>query len=238
MSLRQIEKETGIPRKKISKLLKSEGCEIKARSTGTTGKRKYQLDENVFETIDTEAKAYWLGFLYADGHVDDGKVELCLAAKDKEQVEKFRSFIGSDAPINKKMVKEHEAYRFTACSKKMMEDLHRNGCTAAKSLTLDFPILRDDLIHHFIRGYFDGDGSFMVRKDGQPIWSLVGTKNLLKYCQDIFVKLGLNRTKIDHGNCGQAWQMRYSGTNNYKTIADYLYKDATVYMDRKTLLPS
>lgn len=56
----------------------------------------------IFENIDTEEKAYWLGFLYADGCVGskESKVELSLAEKDLRHMEKFRSFIGIENKIS------------------------------------------------------------------------------------------------------------------------------------------
>ena len=54
-----------------------------------------------FEKIDTEEKAYWLGFLYADGSVGskDDRIELGLAEKDFHHIEKFRDFIGINNKI-------------------------------------------------------------------------------------------------------------------------------------------
>lgn len=73
----------------MSKYIKKENIEIITNST-----RKYIVDD-VFEKIDTEEKAYWLGFLFADGYVgtNDNSVGLGLAIKDIEHVKKFKKFI-------------------------------------------------------------------------------------------------------------------------------------------------
>ena len=233
MSLRQIEKETGISRKKLSRLLKEEGVEVKARSKGTTGKRKYPMRENAFKVIDTPEKAYWLGFLYADGYVGFGKLEVGLAIKDIHHLELLAQFLETDAPITKRMIGNSEACRINICSTQLVNDLERHGCTQAKSLTLEWPDLQEELYSHFMRGYFDGDGCCYRRKDGQLVWSLLGTESFLKEFQKVLIGLGLNETKMRHGNCGEAWEIRYSGNNTVATIENFLYKDSTVHLKRK-----
>ena len=66
-----------------------------------------------FETIDNEEKAYWLGFLYADGSVgsNESKIELGLAEKDYKQIERFRTFMNINNKISYR--KETKAYRMS-----------------------------------------------------------------------------------------------------------------------------
>lgn len=64
------------------------------------GIRKYKLDEECFKTIDSEAKAYWLGFLAADGYICSSKVVGCkLGIKDVEHLKKLGMFFKTDMPI-------------------------------------------------------------------------------------------------------------------------------------------
>ena len=120
-----------------------------------------------FEKIDSEEKAYWLGFLYADGYISfsENKIELSLAEKDVHHIEKFRDFLG----INNRICYRPsvKAYRLSFRSDKCKQDLINQGCTPRKSLTLKFPTSKQvpyELIRHFIRGYFDGDGWFSNTK--------------------------------------------------------------------------
>lgn len=230
-SLRSIEKETGINRKTLSKRFKEDGLVIKARSKGTTGKRKYLLNESSFKTIDSEEKAYWLGFLYADGYINTsfGHIEVALGGKDETHLEEFKAFLETDAPIKHRLINGHDTIRFTVCSRKMTEDLIRHGCTPAKSLTLTFPEhLPKELERHFMRGYFDGDGSVHVRKDGQVLWEVIGTKEFLDAYS---YRLGLSNTKYNRH--GEAYGLRYSGNNNARDILSFLYDDANIYLKRK-----
>ena len=75
---------------------------------------KYYRNSNIFEKIDTEEKAYWLGFLYADGYVDPerGEIILGLAEKYKEHINKFINFLETNAPYKDKINNQNKLYRF------------------------------------------------------------------------------------------------------------------------------
>lgn len=205
---------------------------------------KYQIDENYFEKIDSKNKAYWLGFLYADGCVlvknKNGKtsyvLEVSLSIADMNHLEKLKMSLKSNSPIKTKIIKDkYEACRITICNKKICEDLIKLGCTPKKSLTLTFPNenqLPKEFIPHFVRGYFDGDGCIYNGDNGISI-SFVGTMNLLTNIQEImFNKFGLTKVKIS--NKGKAYQCQWRGIGNAKTWFDYLYnyKDI-IFLQRK-----
>jgi len=92
-----------------------------------------------FEHIDTEEKAYWLGFLYADGSVGskEDKIELGLAEKDLHQIEKFRNFMGISNKIGYR--ESSKSYRMSFRSDKCKQDLINKGCVPKKSLILKYP---------------------------------------------------------------------------------------------------
>lgn len=92
-----------------------------------------------FKNIDTEEKAYWLGFLYADGSVSskENKIELGLAKKDYHHIEKFKNFIGIDNKICYR--KTTKSYRYSFRSQSCKEDLIEKGCVPKKSLILRYP---------------------------------------------------------------------------------------------------
>lgn len=130
--------------------------------------RKYNYDETFFEKIDTEEKAYWLGFIAADGSIISNEtiLEIGLAKKDEQHLEKFiKSIKGSKEMIKQKKQnagkgKLYDAVRVSVCSAKMCKDLKKQNITPNKSLTLGFLNHIDkNLIKHYLRGYFDGDGS-------------------------------------------------------------------------------
>jgi len=118
---------------------------------------------NYFEKIDSKEKAYWLGFLYADGYVDEknGRVVLDLSKKDLGQVERFCKAIGA----NEDKIKERlhkcgsESVSVSITSRKFVTFLIEKGCTNNKSFTIrliDFK--NEELDLSFLLGFYDGDG--------------------------------------------------------------------------------
>ena len=248
ISFTQIQKLTGINRKKVSRLLVSKGLYTKKKANITNV--KYKKDESVFEKIDTEEKAYWLGFLYADGYIDTtyGKVRIALKESDINHLKKFRKFMKSDAPIKQRI--ENWAYQFEISSMKIAKDLEKLGCFQCKSLSLKFPSkeqVPEYLIHHFIRGYFDGDGSITVILPNvnernyflQPSIRIIGTPDILDNIEKYFLEI-LNRNKPNKRIHSKQWNentqaISYSGNKQVLKIFNYLYENATVFLTRKLL---
>ena len=236
-SLRQIGDLLNIDRKKLSKKLKEDGIIIRDpnKNSISNGKAKRfkEVDESIFETIDTEEKAYWLGFLYADGYVNERQIELTLKAKDLEHIQKFQAFMHSKHKISYR--KDTNAYRITICSPKIASDLSKLGCCQAKSLILTFPSadqVPKHLVHHFMRGYFDGDGCIAYGQ-GQYRLSILGTSDFLDKYEDYILNI-LNRTNRNKRRYnGQALSIQYAGTEQVYKIYNFLYQDATVYLERK-----
>ena len=194
-SFLKIGRELGVDRKKVSRELNKLGYSAKY-SFATTGGverkydvwRKYTFNENFFAEIDCEEKAYWLGFLYADGYVNANKtsVELSLQEKDKEHLEMFRESVGSNAPLSLHSKnldgKEYKIYRITLNSLKFKTDLVNKGCVENKSHVLKFPsydIVPKDMMRHFIRGYIDGDGCWYKNSGGRLSLEVLGTEEFL-----------------------------------------------------------
>ena len=126
-------------------------------------KHVYSLDENYFSKIDTDIKAYFLGFIAADGNIrkDFLKMRIELNIQDYSHLEKFRKSIQGENPIVESIrPKNHSCYIDVNC-KDFCLALNNLGITPKKSLTLkiDFSLIPKELRNHFIRGYFDGDGS-------------------------------------------------------------------------------
>lgn len=206
--------------------------------------RKKHINENIFDIIDTQEKAYWLGMLYADGYItsyhkkgDGYCVELCL--KDKEHIEKFIKFLGDkEHKPTKKIVKLNEKefieWRYNVYSKQLSTSLIKNGCLENKSLILTFPnedIVPKNLLCHFIRGYTDGDGTVAVYR--LPHYSLLGTKEFLDKVVDIFLEKELITNKPKYQMNGKAYSFTRSGKQVAKII-NYLHpKDTTIHLDRK-----
>ena len=234
-----IGRELGIDRKRVAFVLKENGCPPKLkRPQRNVTARKYTLDENIFENIDCEEKAYWLGFLYADGYVSNTKndVSIMLAEKDKEHLHKFKKFMGSSHPItekNKKVGdKVYRGWRITLTSMKLKEDLISKGCMPRKGLLIKFPteeIVPSKWRNHFVRGYFDGDGH--CRYDEKKKCFLVEVVGNNSFIRGLAENVGMENTyRFNHTEK----VIRFSvSTSKAQRFLDYIYEDATVFLKRK-----
>jgi Mor family transcriptional regulator len=153
----------------ISDLLKREG----AYKTGRDN-RRYQVDESLFERIDTPDKAYWLGFISADGHVGDYVVRIRLGIKDRAHLERFRSFMQSDHPIvdtyGQCGTPVSEIY---ISSRRLSKSFRCLGLSSNKTFSITpCEQVPDNLLRHYWRGAVDGDGWVLERKraSGKSGW--------------------------------------------------------------------
>jgi len=222
-------KEYNVSSFNIQSILKREN--IKRRSA-TENSRIYSLDENFFDLIDTEEKAYFLGFLYADGNVSvkDNSIRLQLKENDRDTLERLNKIIKSNRPL---------FYNDNMCSlnissKHMKESVMKWGLVPQKTFILAFPEnLDSNLYSHFIRGYFDGDGSLSHNTVNDTYcFSLAGTEKFLLRVQEVLMKeCELMKTLLSP--VGNIHVLNYGGSYQVLRIKDFIYKDATVYLQRK-----
>lgn len=212
--------------------------------------RKYKLNENYFDIIDTQNKAYIMGFLHSDGSncMDKSTISLALQEEDKEILEKIRNEIGSEKPLNyidnsnKHTFGYNYKNQYQLCmfSKHMCEELNNKGIVPNKSLVIGFPDwLDEDLIPHYVRGVYDGDGTICqtYRNDNnKPILAnITATESFCVKLQQICnEKLNINPGIYD-ASChnGVTKVLAFSGKRIAKTFLDWIYDDAELYLQRK-----
>ena len=245
-TITKIAEEVGLHRTTLKKYLEKYYPEVKLS--------KVQYNENAFDTIDTEEKAYWLGFLFADGSMGskNNTIELQLSAKDAEHVRKFARFMQYNQEIkfkrNKKDKNEeiyYDSCRVSFTNKHLWGTLNSYGCTPKKSITLKFPdesIFSDkSLIRHFIRGYFDGDGTLGIYDNKVDIYiyhnhchlALLGTNdmltNIVNYIgipKKVFITTPSPKTKND------LFKVQYAAKEAFYA-SFYMYYNSNIYLDRK-----
>lgn len=247
-----------MPTKDIAKILNrtESAVQIKARRLGLK-KYPYNCNYRFFETIDTEEKAYWLGFIASDGWIsinkntNSGTVGIELQVSDIDHLKKFNKSIEGNYRITTRTrecnistspnsISEECCIRIF--SRIMVTDLQNQGVSTNKTFDYKFPILKKELMPHFIRGYFDGDGCVRIRnrnlasgKIGRyPVCDIVSAN--YDFLNDLRTFLYEN-----FEICSYIYLEKHSGCHrlyihkNEHTIKflNYIYGDANIYLDRK-----
>lgn len=208
--------------------------------------RKYVFDTSMFRTVDTETKAYLLGLLYADGGVGKSNVVLGLQEKDRSVLlELSVRIFGKDVlkfvpgfTMTRKSGKTYTCspkYSLVLNSKELVSDLSNLGCTRRKSLTLTFPsseIISDGLMHHFIRGYFDGDGWISPRKNSTcTTFGIISSNDFCAGLREYLIRT-LNITASIRPS-GKVSRLTFSRREDIQKIYNYMYADSTICLRRK-----
>lgn len=205
--------------------------------------------------IDTEVKAYMLGMLYADGCITNKgnyQKHVRLSLADKELIDKlyilfpFFNYEKWDFGMYNKNCVEQFSLRKTC--KELYNDLKTNGLVERKSTdnreNLKLPKLSENLINHFIRGFFDGDGSVYKQKNrpnGMRAEICSVSKSFMEELCEVFKKENINFWKLREKNpSGRGKLVTYSieWTKGEDTVnlGKFLYKNATIFLGRKKLL--
>lgn len=232
----QIVKYLNIGIATVTKCLKLRNVEIKRDNT-----RIYTLDESVFDVIDDEKKAYWLGFLFADVYIRNKVrnnktheyfLRLKLSIKDKNHVLKFREFLKTNCPLKYEIHKGNESCYIQINCKKLVQKLIDYGCVCNKSLVLKFPnFINKEMMVHFIRGYFDGDG-WITKEKYRLKFGLVGTYEFLYDIRSILMK-ELNIFKYKIMKRQSIHCICYGSKKSISDTFNYLYSNATLFLKRK-----
>lgn len=204
-------------------------------------KRIYNVNHSFFNKIDTEEKAYILGLFYADGcnFTKRSCISISLQENDVDILEKIKNHLFIDdkyqlkpVKISKNSLSKKLQIKLAITSKEMSDNLVRLGCINKKSLLITYPsenLLPKHLFHHFLRGVSDGDGWI-----GNANICIAGTFTFCKYIQKNLQSL-LNikgHLRITHNN-GVTSSLEIGGNLQVDKYLDFLYKDATIYLDRK-----
>lgn len=210
--------------------------------------RKYLINESYFDNIDTPEKAYLVGLLSADGcnSTENHTVRLGLLSSDSKLLEKLSSLIYYNyRPLtirkaqmrkfpNGKSYISRESCILTMQSQHISDRLSELGVVKAKTTKLVFPAwLSNELLPHFIRGYFDGDGSICLT-NGQIAIGILSTK---LFCDTLREKvntvLGIRSSVCSAGQNKNAYQYIIHGNKSGIKFMNWLYTNSTIELDRK-----
>lgn len=214
--------------------------------------KKYTVNEKYFDKIDTPEKAYWLGFIYADGYVAHDKYSyklgITLSEKDKDHLERFKKSICATYPIKtyaptiKSTNYTKNPYsKIVIYSKTVYDQMIRHGVFEHKTNILDKPTIEESLERYFILGYMDGDGCIAIshrNKSSQLSFcvKILGTTKLLDFIKNFIEKhqIATIRKYYKRKPGQDVSSLELPGNIQVKHFLDLLYDNkVSVYLPRK-----
>lgn len=210
----------------------------------------YSCNNDFFKQNNAES-FYVAGFIAADGSLQKRPyskiLKICLSNIDRSHLEKIKNIIHSNHPIKEYVVKPgklittpHKSVEIQITNNSIYDDLLKFNIMPNKTFTYTMPewLITHPLVHHFMRGYFDGDGCVSYcglgknRIKKQLRFNILGTKKFLENYQSILE----HTCSINHNNISKKnniFSLSYSGNNVVGKIYNFLYKDATMWLNRK-----
>jgi hypothetical protein len=206
-------------------------------------KRK-KYDESYFENIDSEDKAYFLGFIYADGCITNDKnyyrykLTLTIHKKDVDILHRFIRSINGEMTIWEH--NQRDMVTLSISGKKIINDLESIGLYQNKTFSIQYPNIREDLERHFLRGYFDGDGCIRIKVDKRDETKL-GDLRIVSGSIDMLNKLNermnfLFKTNVNklYGPKNKKYKfIGWGGMTDIEKIYNGFYSNTDLFLQRK-----
>lgn len=233
---KKIAEVTGYKTTSINRWIRHHGLE-KNRDVGKNI-RRHQFEEGYFKRIDSSEKAYWLGFLVADGCVMNHKgsyaISVTLGSQDKEHLKKMRQALkGTQKIFDGKSGKGTPHHQIVFHSKEMFFDLKNLGLEERKTGKEVFPLIDELFKKDFIRGYFDGDGSTMTKSKYVEIGFHIcsASKSFIERIRDEIK----NATGVDLRVLKREsiYIIQTTSRPNCKKIYSWMYQNEETFLDRK-----
>jgi intein/homing endonuclease len=194
--------------------------------------RKHQFNEDYFKEIDSAEKAYWLGFITADGYVNEDRnfMIIKLQERDKKHLEKFIQAINGDMNMIKSQyhnITGNKQYYAEVNSKKFVNHLKNLNIRQAKSANEH--VCKDkipkEFIKDYIRGLWDGDGHIEEKRI-----NLISSSEVLQFVQEYFNKtcyIPINKI------CNHCNTHRIFICKNREIALHHIYYNNCIALDRK-----
>lgn len=198
--------------------------------------RKYFFDQHFFENINSEEKAYWLGFILADGSVRLSKLRadlrITVASVDYHHLEKLAIAIGYDGELYEPP--NEDSHVISLYSRVLSQSLIKLGIIPNKTGHEIVPSVENCFLSHLVRGVFDGDGTIGCYNNSWALAITSGSKKLLNKLKIIINNiLATKRGSINKYSGKNAYRLKFEGNRIAPKVGHFLYRDANIYLDRK-----
>lgn len=247
MSSPKLAEKYGVSKPTILKWLRRWGVDTSEKSHVDYKNSKYTFNEHWLDEIDSQEKAYFLGFFYADGNVKDGRnsdygIRIKLKREDRYILERFQSLFESTKPImdTENFNRTYNAVEVASCfevtSKYIWNRMQELGCPPAKTLILKFPnFIPKKYMNSFIRGYFDGDGNISLREyDTLANIRICGTEDMCKgIFNEVLKHTGVKGIYYKDKAGRKMWLYDIANQRDIKNFLDWIYSNSNIHLIRK-----
>lgn len=201
------------------------------------------LKEDYFSVINTPEKAYWLGFLFTDGSVDQyrgsGRIRLQLQQADLEILEQFKEDLGIESKITYDIRPNSTCCSVEFTSQKIFNDLQQYGIIPQKTYKQDrilYEKIPQEYLKAFVLGLFDGDGCLTYSSDFSSDVTFGFTSYHETIAQDFQYLIDnyiLHKEKSNKVIFTSAWHVNWRGRLQVLNILDELYSNCPRHLKRK-----
>ena len=204
---------------------------------------KFFCNERYFDIIDTQDKAYWLGYIYADGYITSNMkyFGMSLSTKDEYVLYNLKEDLSATYDIKRYKVGNSgykagiEYSRLLICSPVLVDGLYKQGVVPKKTNILQPPNIEDKFVRHFIRGYFDGDGCITISNNISDV-EILSTEAMLDFIQNTLYENNIIDRKYPYSKRKQQQivsRFRFSKTQSLLNFFHYIYDDSNRKLERK-----
>lgn len=188
----------------------------------------------------TSNLAYAVGLLATDGNLSSDRRHISFDSKDKEQVENFIKCLGLTNNITRKSRSREEIKKYyqvqfgSVLFYKFLESIGLHSC---KSRTIQGVNIPTKFFFDFLRGVFDGDGTFYVFKHPESQWPQLRIKfssaspNFLRWLQGEINERLETRGYITKGT--RAENLEYAKSDSLRLAESMYYSSKIVRLSRK-----
>lgn len=210
------------------------------RSGVTPNNYTRRFNTNAFDDLNTEAACYWLGFIFADGCTVKSGFSINLKRADASHLARFRAFMQAEEPLSYNISyaagRPNERVTFRINDRNFGRKLAAMGIQRGRpDSEQHLKLIPCEMLHHWFRGLFDGDGC--AHKTGKL--TFLAQEPILALLRDTLRSINTLTLRSNAPDGPKIIRYRnidrlsFHGVSQCRRIADYLYRDATVWMERK-----
>ena len=232
MSIREIGRALGMASSAVHNACGSFGIQLKDRYEQFLAKNCRQISDSLFATPLSPKESWLLGLLMTDGCVNEKEHFIKLSISDKDGVQFASQIIGfgyirESLPETreyngKKIQGKLPVWNYVACSIQLVERLGALGFTPRKTKTLTFPNVSDIALRDFIRGLWDGDGSWYKSDNALIAHFGCASESFIHALQTITSNITGSSAQVRSNRHKDFWQLSY-GWKRAIALARWLY---------------